>query len=329
MGSAVLDAMPGIAEVRFAAPNKHHFLVDFSGFDVDGLTNDGEVFIAADRPYGLIEAQVPRRRRHPRVTRQPVPELETTREACSAACRSRAGPTTCWPASRTPTGRRCWPRADAAARELTDEELDAGAVRPPADRRAAAASPVAAGAGRRGPAAGDTAARLVAGNAAYEAAVRPGLPDPRRGPRRRGRSWPSSTGGSATTTRPSAPRPSTTCARSRCCGWRRLLVMATLSHPRPRHRRRPAGRRASPSAWSPRDGERARPRASPTPTGGSARSAGDARRRRLRAAASTPAPTPSSGFFPEVVVVFTVADDQHHHVPLLLSPYGYSTYRGS
>ena len=45
---------------RFSAPNKHHFLVDFSGFDVDGLTNDGEVFIAADRPYGLIEAQVSR-----------------------------------------------------------------------------------------------------------------------------------------------------------------------------------------------------------------------------------------------------------------------------
>jgi 5-hydroxyisourate hydrolase len=36
-----------------------------------------------------------------------------------------------------------------------------------------------------------------------------------------------------------------------------------------------------------------------------------------------------AGFYPEVVVVFTVADDRHHHVPLLLSPYGYSTYRGS
>jgi 5-hydroxyisourate hydrolase len=36
------------------------------------------------------------------------------------------------------------------------------------------------------------------------------------------------------------------------------------------------------------------------------------------------------GFYPEVVVVFTVADPaQHYHVPLLLSPYGYSTYRGS
>ena len=58
MGCAVLDDQPGIAEIRFSAPNKHHFLVDFSGFDVEGLTNDGEVFIAADRPYGLIEAQV-------------------------------------------------------------------------------------------------------------------------------------------------------------------------------------------------------------------------------------------------------------------------------
>ena len=36
------------------------------------------------------------------------------------------------------------------------------------------------------------------------------------------------------------------------------------------------------------------------------------------------------GFYPEVVVVFTVAGaDEHYHVPLLLSPYGYTTYRGS
>ena len=60
MGTAVLDADAGIADISFAAPNKHHFLVDFSGFDVEGLTNDGEVFIAADRPYGLIEATVTR-----------------------------------------------------------------------------------------------------------------------------------------------------------------------------------------------------------------------------------------------------------------------------
>ena len=34
-------------------------------------------------------------------------------------------------------------------------------------------------------------------------------------------------------------------------------------------------------------------------------------------------------FYPEVAVTFRIATDEHHHVPLLLSPYGYSTYRGS
>ena len=36
------------------------------------------------------------------------------------------------------------------------------------------------------------------------------------------------------------------------------------------------------------------------------------------------------GFYPRVSVLFMVRDPtQHHHVPLLLSPYGYATYRGS
>jgi 5-hydroxyisourate hydrolase len=35
-------------------------------------------------------------------------------------------------------------------------------------------------------------------------------------------------------------------------------------------------------------------------------------------------------FYPEVAVTFRMADAaEHYHVPLLLSPYGYSTYRGS
>lgn len=35
-------------------------------------------------------------------------------------------------------------------------------------------------------------------------------------------------------------------------------------------------------------------------------------------------------FYPEVTVAFTVTDGTaHHHVPLLISPYAYSTYRGS
>ena len=38
----------------------------------------------------------------------------------------------------------------------------------------------------------------------------------------------------------------------------------------------------------------------------------------------------ATAFFPEVVVTFEIRDPAaHHHVPLLLSPYGYTTYRGS
>ncbi len=36
-----------------------------------------------------------------------------------------------------------------------------------------------------------------------------------------------------------------------------------------------------------------------------------------------------AAFFPEVNVTFNVASGAHYHVPLLLSPFGYSTYRGS
>ncbi|MFK3677649.1 factor-independent urate hydroxylase [Microbacterium sp. NPDC090218] len=53
MAAAVLDAHPEIEEVRFSTPNSHHFVVDLAPF---GLENPNEVFYAADRPYGLIEA---------------------------------------------------------------------------------------------------------------------------------------------------------------------------------------------------------------------------------------------------------------------------------
>ncbi|GAA0414419.1 uricase [Acrocarpospora corrugata] len=55
MGSRVLTECPEVVEVRLELPNKHHFLVDLAPF---GLDNDGEVFFAADRPYGLIEGAV-------------------------------------------------------------------------------------------------------------------------------------------------------------------------------------------------------------------------------------------------------------------------------
>lgn len=55
MGKAVLEAHQEVAEIKFSMPNKHHFLVDLSPF---GLDNPNEVFFAADRPYGLIQATV-------------------------------------------------------------------------------------------------------------------------------------------------------------------------------------------------------------------------------------------------------------------------------
>ena len=55
MGCRVLAEVPEVCEVRLALPNKHHFLVDLTPF---GLPNDNEVYLAADRPYGLIEGQV-------------------------------------------------------------------------------------------------------------------------------------------------------------------------------------------------------------------------------------------------------------------------------
>ncbi|MGW4731183.1 factor-independent urate hydroxylase [Streptomyces shenzhenensis] len=55
MGARIIDHRGEIDEVRFSLPNKHHFLVDLEPF---GLKNDNEVYYAADRPYGLIEATV-------------------------------------------------------------------------------------------------------------------------------------------------------------------------------------------------------------------------------------------------------------------------------
>lgn len=55
MGARIVEHRDEIDEVRFSLPNKHHFLVDLEPF---GLKNDNEVYFAADRPYGLIEATV-------------------------------------------------------------------------------------------------------------------------------------------------------------------------------------------------------------------------------------------------------------------------------
>ena len=39
--------------------------------------------------------------------------------------------------------------------------------------------------------------------------------------------------------------------------------------------------------------------------------------------------TERSSFYPVIPIVFEITDSSHYHVPLLLNPYGYSTYRGS
>ena len=38
---------------------------------------------------------------------------------------------------------------------------------------------------------------------------------------------------------------------------------------------------------------------------------------------------PTPAFYPSADVVFRLQDTRHHHIPLLLSAFGYSTYRGS
>ena len=55
MGRAVLETHADVAEIKFSAPNRHHFVYDLAPF---GLDNPNEVFHADDRPYGLIEATV-------------------------------------------------------------------------------------------------------------------------------------------------------------------------------------------------------------------------------------------------------------------------------
>lgn len=55
IGTALLDELPAICEVRLVLPNKHHYVVDLAPF---GLDNDREVYLAGDRPYGQIEGTV-------------------------------------------------------------------------------------------------------------------------------------------------------------------------------------------------------------------------------------------------------------------------------
>jgi urate oxidase len=55
IGTQLIEELPSVCEVRLALPNKHHYIVDLTPF---GLENDREVYMAGDRPYGLIEGTV-------------------------------------------------------------------------------------------------------------------------------------------------------------------------------------------------------------------------------------------------------------------------------
>ncbi|GAA3512261.1 factor-independent urate hydroxylase [Actinocatenispora rupis] len=57
MGRQVLAERDELVEVRLSLPNRHHYLVDLAPF---GRDNPNAVFLAGDRPYGLVEGTVRR-----------------------------------------------------------------------------------------------------------------------------------------------------------------------------------------------------------------------------------------------------------------------------
>jgi urate oxidase len=54
--NAMLEAEPGIASVSMQLPNLHHWIVDLAPFG----QRSGDIFVATEQPYGLIEATVHR-----------------------------------------------------------------------------------------------------------------------------------------------------------------------------------------------------------------------------------------------------------------------------
>jgi urate oxidase len=57
MGDEVLKILPEVAEVTLTMPNKHRILANLAPFD---LTNDNEIFVTTDEPFGLIRGTVKR-----------------------------------------------------------------------------------------------------------------------------------------------------------------------------------------------------------------------------------------------------------------------------
>ncbi|HET7231450.1 MAG TPA: urate oxidase [Longimicrobium sp.] len=57
MGTAAIDAVPEVSEIRLSLPNRHYLLFDLARF---GMENANEVFVPTSEPHGLIEATVVR-----------------------------------------------------------------------------------------------------------------------------------------------------------------------------------------------------------------------------------------------------------------------------
>jgi urate oxidase len=57
MGEAGLAAVPEVAEISMACPNKHYLPINLSPF---GMSADNMVFTATDEPHGQIECTVGR-----------------------------------------------------------------------------------------------------------------------------------------------------------------------------------------------------------------------------------------------------------------------------
>jgi urate oxidase len=57
MGEAALEAVPELATISMACPNKHYIPMKLDAF---GMSSDNTVFIATDEPHGQIECTVGR-----------------------------------------------------------------------------------------------------------------------------------------------------------------------------------------------------------------------------------------------------------------------------
>ena len=191
MGRSVLEAHDEIDLISFTAPNKHHFLVDLEPF---GLDNPGEVFIAADRPYGLIEATV----RRDGVTGAVAPtglgafNARSDDDARSTAAHLPRRAAVGRPGAGGPAVRHARRGRGGDGRRFCDDlrrGAGAGAGAAPADRRArrrgqARRRPLHARAVRRRPGRRRPGPSPRGGQPGLRGALRPGVHRPGRGPQR-------------------------------------------------------------------------------------------------------------------------------------------------